>query len=65
MTSKITLTVAAALFALSSSLAVAGTANPTPRSTTAQARQAYDWTAPAATDAPDAHRYHGGPKSND
>jgi hypothetical protein len=65
MTSKITLTVAAFAFALSSSMAVAGTANAAPSSTTVQAQQAYDWAAPAATDAPNAHRYHGGPKSND
>ena len=65
MTSKIALAAAALLFALWSSMAVAGTANSTPRLTAAQVRQAYDWAAPASADAPSAHRYHGGPKSND
>jgi len=63
VTNKITLTVATILFTFSS-MAVAGTANAAPRLTAAQARQAFNWAAPASADAPNAHPYHGGPKSN-
>jgi hypothetical protein len=64
MTSKITLTAAALLLALSS-MAVARTANAPPRMTAAQAGHAFNWAPAASADAPDAYRYHGGPKSND
>jgi hypothetical protein len=63
VTSKITLTVAAFLFTLSS-IAVAGTANATPRLTAVRSRQALNWAAPQSAYALSAHRYHGGPKSN-
>ena len=63
MTRNMTLTVATFLFA-SSSMAVAGTASAAPRLNVAQARQAYNWATPTSADAPNAHRYHGGPKSN-
>jgi hypothetical protein len=64
MTSGIALAVAALLFALSSSVAFARTANVPPRLTAAQAR-ALDWAQPATVNTSDAHRNHGGPKSND
>jgi hypothetical protein len=61
---KITLTVAVFLFAVSGA-AFAGTAHVRSRSAAAQARQSFNWATPASVDAPNAHRYHGGPKSND
>ncbi|WP_156927924.1 hypothetical protein [Bradyrhizobium sp. Tv2a-2] len=65
MTSKISLTVAVFLFALSGA-AFAGTAHvPTHSTTAAQARQSFNWVVPSSADEPNAHRYHGGPKSND
>jgi hypothetical protein len=64
MTNKFALTVAALLVAFSGTAAV-GVVNAAPRPITEQARQAYNSAAPASVDAPDTHRYHGGPKSND
>jgi ABC-type oligopeptide transport system substrate-binding subunit len=62
--SKISLTVAVCLFALSSA-AVASTAHARSHLTAAQAGQSYNWAAPASVGEANAHRYHGGPKSND
>jgi len=64
MTNKLTLTAVALLVAFSS-MAVAGTANAAARPINEQASHAYAWAAPASADTPDAHRYHGGPKSDD
>jgi hypothetical protein len=64
MANKITLTVAAFLFALSGA-AVAGTAKVPSRVTAVQARQSFNWAIPASIDVSNVHRYHGGPKSND
>jgi hypothetical protein len=64
MTNKITLTVAVFLFALSGA-AVAGTAKVPSHVSAVQARQSFNWAVPVSVDMPNAHRYHGGPKSND
>ena len=64
MTNKLTLTAAALLVAFSG-MAVVGPANAASRAITEQTRQSYNSVAPASVDAPDAQRYHGGPKSND
>jgi hypothetical protein len=64
VTNKLTLT-AAALLVVFSGMAVVGAANAASRPITKHGRQSYNWVAPVSADAPDAHRYHGGPKSND
>jgi hypothetical protein len=64
VTNKLTLTAAALLVAFSGMAAV-GAANAAPHPIPEQARQAYNQAAPASLDAPDAYRYHGGPKSDD
>ena len=64
MTNKLTLAVAAVLVALSG-MAVVGSANAASRPITERVRQSYNSAAPLSADAPDVHRYHGGPKAND
>jgi hypothetical protein len=61
MTNKLTLAVGALLVAVSG-MAVVGPANAASRPITEQVRQSYNSAAPVSADA---HRYHGGPKSND
>ena len=66
MTSKIIFTAAALLVGVATNTAVARTSNFPLRSTAAQAsREAFDWVSPTSAAVPNAHRYHGGPKSND
>jgi hypothetical protein len=64
VTNKLTLAAAALLVAFSG-MAVVGPANAASRPITEQVRQSYNSVAPVSADAPEAHRYHGGPKSND
>jgi hypothetical protein len=66
MTSKISLTVAAFLFALSGA-AVAAPTHARSRLTAAQAaRQSFNWVVvPSSANEAGAPHYHGGPKSND